>query len=188
MVGGERGGGGIEFFFFSSRRRHTRLQGDWSSDVCSSDLDRPNLVFCVERVRDDRERFARMRELICGVDGPVIVYTPTRRLTELVARALLRLGVRAAPYHAGLAARTRCQVLRAFLADRAPVVVATSAFGMGIDKPDVRRVLHWGPPRTVEAYYQEAGRARPHGPPAGRGLGWGPPRLQGGGNPAGQRT
>src|SRR5437879_12653738 len=85
-----------------------------------------------------------MRELIRGVDGPVIVYAPTRRLTELVARALLRLGVRAAPYHAGLTARTRRQVLRAFLADRAPVVVATSAFGMGIDKPDVRRVLHWG--------------------------------------------
>src|SRR5207248_1026500 len=56
-------------------------------------------------------------------------------------------------------AGTRRVVLRAFLADRAPVVVSTSAFGMGIDKLDVRRVLHWGPPRTVEAYYQEAGRA-----------------------------
>ena len=129
------------------------------AEVVVTSFDRPNLVFCVERVRDDHERFARMRELIRGVDGSVIVYTPTRRLTELVARALLRLGVRAAPYHAGLTARTRRQVLRAFLADRAPVVVATSAFGMGIDKPDVRRVLHWGPPRTVEAYYQEAGRA-----------------------------
>ncbi len=129
------------------------------AEVVVTSFDRPNLVFCVERVRDDRERFARMRELIRGVDGSVIVYTPTRRLTELVARALLRLGVRAAPYHAGLTARTRRQVLRAFLADRAPVVVATSAFGMGIDKPDVRRVLHWGPPHTVEAYYQEAGRA-----------------------------
>ena len=129
------------------------------AELVVTSFDRPNLVFCVERVRDDHERFARMRELIRGVDGSVIVYTPTRRLTELVARALLRLGVRAAPYHAGLTARTRRQVLRAFLADRAPVVVATSAFGMGIDKPDVRRVLHWGPPRTVEAYYQEAGRA-----------------------------
>src|SRR5438874_10845388 len=105
-----------------------------------------NLVFRVERVRDDRERFTRVRELI-RVDGPVVLYTPTRRLTELVTRALLRMGVRAAPYHAGLTAGTRRRVLRAFLADRAPVVVATSAFGMGIDKPDVRRVLHWGPPR-----------------------------------------
>jgi len=128
-------------------------------EVVVTSFDRPNLVFCVERVRDDRERFSRMRELIGGVDGPVIVYTPTRRLTELVTRAMLRMGVRAAPYHAGLAGGTRRRVLRAFLADRAPLVFATSAFGMGIDKPDVRRVLHWGPPRTVEAYYQEAGRA-----------------------------
>ena len=128
------------------------------AEVVVTSFDRPNLVFRVERVRDDRERFTRVRELI-RVDGPVVLYTPTRRLTELVTRALLRMGVRAAPYHAGLTAGTRRRVLRAFLADRAPVVVATSAFGMGIDKPDVRRVLHWGPPRTVEAYYQEAGRA-----------------------------
>src|SRR5213594_3460871 len=128
------------------------------AEIVVTSFDRPNLVFRVERVRDDRERFTRMRELI-RVDGPVVLYTPTRRLTELVTRALLRMGVRAAPYHAGLTAGTRRRVLRAFLADRAPVVVATTAFGMGIDKPDVRRVLHWGPPRTVEAYYQEAGRA-----------------------------
>src|SRR5438309_7778166 len=62
------------------------------AETVLTSFDRPNLVFCVERVRDDRERFARMRELIRGVDGPVIVYTPTRRLRELVARALLRLG------------------------------------------------------------------------------------------------
>jgi ATP-dependent DNA helicase RecQ len=67
--------------------------------------------------------------------------------------------VRAAPYHAGLSAAIRRRVLQAFLADRVTVIVATSAFGMGIDKPDVRRVLHWGPPPTLEAYYQEAGRA-----------------------------
>lgn len=129
------------------------------AEVVVTSFDRPNLVFRVERVRDDRARFGRIRELIRDADGPVIVYTPTRRLTELATRALLRLGVRAAPYHAGLTADMRRRVLRAFLADRAPVVVATSAFGMGIDKPDVRRVLHWGPPRSVEAYYQEAGRA-----------------------------
>ncbi len=127
--------------------------------VVLTSFDRPNLVFAVERMRDDRHRFARVRELLRGVDGSVILYAPTRRLTELVTRALLRMGVRAAPYHAGLTPRTRRRVLAAFLEDRVPVVVATSAFGMGIDKPDVRRVIHWGPPRTVEAYYQEAGRA-----------------------------
>ncbi|HKW41540.1 MAG TPA: ATP-dependent DNA helicase RecQ [Gemmatimonadales bacterium] len=136
------------------------------AEVVVTSFDRPNLAFCVERVADDRARFARIRELIRGVAGAVVVYTPTRRLTELVTRALLRMGIRAAPYHAGLGAATRRAVLRAFLADRAPVIVATSAFGMGIDKADVRRVLHWGPSRTLEAYYQEAGRAGRDGRPA----------------------
>src|SRR3989441_7805241 len=84
---------------------------------------------------------------------------PTRRDGELVTRALLRCAVRGTPYHARLTGRVRRRVLAAFLANRIPLVVATSAFGMGIDKPDVRRVIHWGPPRTLEAYYQEAGRA-----------------------------
>jgi ATP-dependent DNA helicase RecQ len=99
-------------------------------------FDRPNLVFLVERVRDDRERFARLRDLVRVPEGSCIVYTPTRRLTELVTRALLRLGVRAAPYHAGLTADMRRRVLRAFLSGHAPIVVATSAFGMGIDNPN----------------------------------------------------
>ena len=127
--------------------------------VVVTSFDRPNLQFAVRRVRDDRERFATIRAQVRGGAGASIIYTPTRRLTELVTRALLRTSVRAAPYHAGLSAAIRRRVLQAFLADRVTVIVATSAFGMGIDKPDVRRVLHWGPPPTLEAYYQEAGRA-----------------------------
>jgi ATP-dependent DNA helicase RecQ len=129
------------------------------ADVIITSFDRANLIFLVQRVRDDRERFARVRHLVRQAAGHTVVYTPTRRLTELVARALLRAGILAAPYHAGLLPETRRQLLVDFLQDRVPVVVATSAFGMGIDKPDVRRVIHWGPPRTLEAYYQEAGRA-----------------------------
>src|SRR5438034_3678886 len=129
------------------------------AEVVVTSFDRPNLIFAVERVRDDRERFARVHELIRRATGSSIVYAPTRRLTELVTRALLLRSVRAAPYHAGLAGARRLQVLADFVATRVPVAVATSAFGMGIDKPDVRLVLHWGPPRTLEAYYQEAGRA-----------------------------
>ena len=138
------------------------------AEVVVTSFDRPNLRFTVQRVDTDRERFRTVRALVreSAAAGAVVVYTPTRRLTELVTRALLRAGVRAAPYHAGLTAGIRARVLRAFLRDRVGTVVATSAFGMGIDKPDVRRVIHWGPPRTLEAYYQEAGRAGRDGEPA----------------------
>ena len=110
------------------------------------------------KIGDDRERFAMIRARVRHAAGASLIYTPTRRLTELVTRALLRTSVRAAPYHAGLSAGIRRRVLKAFLGNQVNVIVATSAFGMGIDKSDVRRVLHWGPPPTLEAYYQEAGR------------------------------
>src|SRR6266571_546441 len=129
------------------------------AEVVVTSFDRPNLQFAIRRVRDDRERFALIRQRVRDADGASLIYAPTRRLTELITRALLRSSVRAAPYHAGLSASIRRRVLRAFLADQLHVIVATSAFGMGIDKPDVRQVLHWGPPPTLEAYYQEAGRA-----------------------------
>src|SRR5258706_528354 len=130
----------------------------FDAEVVVTSFDRPNLQFAVRRVRDDRERFAVVRAAVRGATGASLIYAPTRRLTELVTRALLRVSVRAAPYHAGLSPGIRRRVLRAFLANQIRVIVATSAFGMGIDKPDVRQVLHWGPPPTLEAYYQEAGR------------------------------
>ena len=128
------------------------------AEVVVTSFDRPNLAFLAMKIGDDRERFAKIRARVRHASGASLIYTPTRRLTELVTRALLRTSVRAAPYHAGLSAGVRRRVLKAFLANQVNVIVATSAFGMGIDKSDVRRVLHWGPPPTLEAYYQEAGR------------------------------
>jgi ATP-dependent DNA helicase RecQ len=122
-------------------------------------FDRPNLWFGAVHVKNDGERLEALLELLRGDDAMAIVYTPTRGSTEAVARALCMAGHRAAPYHAGLTKPRRAETLDAFLQDRVDVVVATCAFGMGIDKPAVRTVIHWSPPATPEAYYQEAGRA-----------------------------
>ncbi|HUQ15426.1 MAG TPA: RecQ family ATP-dependent DNA helicase [Gemmatimonadales bacterium] len=122
-------------------------------------FDRENLWFGVVRVADERDRLQALRRLVSGDDRMAIVYAPTRSVTEGVARALVAAGHRAAPYHAGLDRARRAAILDAFLADRIDVVVATCAFGMGIDKPTVRLVVHWTLPPTPESYYQEAGRA-----------------------------
>jgi ATP-dependent DNA helicase RecQ len=122
-------------------------------------FDRPNLWFGAVQVGSERERLRALLELLRGDDAMAIVYAPTRGSTEAVARALSKAGHRAAPYHAGLTKSTRAGTLDDFLRDRVDIVVATCAFGMGIDKPSVRLVVHWTPPPTPEAYYQEAGRA-----------------------------
>ena len=129
-----------------------------SSEYLGS-FDRANLWFGVVRVSDDKDRLQALRGLLSGDDRMAIVYAPTRSVTEGVARALAAAGHRAAPYHAGLDRARRAAILDAFLSDRIDVVVATCAFGMGIDKPTVRLVVHWTLPPTPESYYQEAGRA-----------------------------
>ena len=122
-------------------------------------FDRPNLWLGVVPVKSERDRLNALLQLLRGDDAMAIVYAPTRSTTESVARALVQAGHRAAPYHAGLTKTRRTGTLEDFLLDRIDVVVATSAFGMGIDKPNVRLVVHWTAPPTPEAYYQEAGRA-----------------------------
>ncbi len=122
-------------------------------------FDRANLWFGTVAVKDPRERLGTLLHLLRGKDRIALVYAPTRGMTEGIARKLRNAGYLAAPYHAGLPSDLRARTLADFLEDRLEVVVATSAFGMGIDKPNVRMVVHWQMPPTPEAYYQEAGRA-----------------------------
>jgi ATP-dependent DNA helicase RecQ len=137
--------------------RTLRLRPSYASHLGS--FDRSNLWFAAVRVESEAERLRVLRELLRGDDVMAIVYAPTRGTTEAISHALCEAGHRAAPYHAGLTKERRTTTLEDFLRDRIDVVVATCAFGMGIDKPNVRLVVHWTPPSTPEAYYQEAGRA-----------------------------
>jgi len=122
-------------------------------------FDRPNLVFGVRAVKSNQERLHHLLLMLRRTSGAAIVYAPTRNLSESLSRILWHHGVRAIPYHAGLTAERRHRTLVRFLDRDVQVVVATCAFGMGIDAPHVRLVAHWSPPPTIEAYYQEAGRA-----------------------------
>ncbi len=122
-------------------------------------FDRPNLHFSVEQLAGKR-KLARVVSYALGhAQDSGIVYCSTRKDVEKVQEALAAAGVDAVRYHAGLSVEERTSSQAAFVADDAPVMVATNAFGMGIDKSNVRYVVHHNMPGSLEAYYQEAGRA-----------------------------
>ena len=125
--------------------------------VLSTGFDRKNLYFGVETPRD---RYAAVKAYLKNHPGESgIIYCLTRKMVDDVSGRLIRDGFAATRYHAGLMDEERRKNQDDFIYDRAPVMVATNAFGMGIDKSNVRFVLHYGMPKNIESYYQEAGRA-----------------------------
>jgi ATP-dependent DNA helicase RecQ len=129
-------------------------------------FDRPNLAYRVLEVLGEASKLEALRELVARLQKPGLVYAGTRREAEELALELQRLGLRASCYHAALESTQRNAVQDAFKSGKLDVVVATNAFGMGVDKRDVRFVIHHRIPGTLEAYYQEAGRAGRDGKPS----------------------
>lgn len=138
--------------------------------VLVHDADRPNIWLGAHHAATPRERDDRVVALVAGLaadpGGAGLVYARTRAHVEELVAALESAGLPALGYHAGLPARERARVERAFLHGEHDLVVATSAFGMGVDRADVRFVVHAGPPTSLDAYYQEVGRAGRDGEPA----------------------
>jgi ATP-dependent DNA helicase RecQ len=141
---------------------------EWVS--VSSGFDRPNIAFDVVSVEGKgavaRKRAALMHVITSPEARPAIVYCGTRKDTEEVAQTIAARGIKTVAYHAGLRPEERRKAQEEFMSGGAEVVVATNAFGMGVDKADVRTVAHWAVPTSLEAYYQEAGRGGRDGKPA----------------------
>ena len=125
-------------------------------NVFRMSFERANLTYLVRHVADKEQELIH---ILSHTTGAAIVYVRSRRRSKELATALVKAGLEATFYHAGLESDDKDQRQQAWTADRTRIIVATNAFGMGIDKPDVRLVVHYDCPDSIEAYFQEAGRA-----------------------------
>jgi ATP-dependent DNA helicase RecQ len=130
-----------------------------SPEVVVTSFNRPNLTYRVVPAKEKKHKLPRILDVIRGSPPPGIVYATTRKECEELAASLRRSGVDAAAYHAGMGSAERADVQERFMTDELAVVVATVAFGMGVDKPNVRFVIHSSVPGSLPAYIQESGRA-----------------------------
>ena len=130
-----------------------------NAEVVVGGFDRTNLTYHVVSTPNQVEKDKAAVQWLRHAPGAAVVYAPTRKAVERITAVLVRANVKAVGYHAGLDENLRRRAQDAFMKGSARVIVATSAFGMGIDKPDVRLVVHHAMPGTLESYYQEAGRA-----------------------------
>jgi Werner syndrome ATP-dependent helicase len=126
-------------------------------EVIKTSFDRPNLTINVNMFTQDT--FDNIVKIINDSEGPAIVYCLTQKDTEKMAKDLTDAGVEARAYHGGLKKEERSEVQEDFMNDKYACITATIAFGMGINKPDIRTVIHYGCPQNIESYYQEIGRA-----------------------------
>jgi len=126
--------------------------------VIITGFDRPNLKFGVIRA-SDAQKYGHLLDIVRQIGGAGIIYAGTRQKVEDILEYLLANGITAIGYHAGMEAADRQYVQNEFMSGAARIIVATNAFGLGIDKRDIRLIIHFDMPGTIEAYYQEAGRA-----------------------------